>query len=133
MRHSVRKFVSHCLGLGFREESDLGEGTMIDMGCIVGGNVHIGKYCHIGAGSVLAGNIEPYNIKYVEIGDNVFIGANAVILEGIRIGDRAIVGAGSIVLNDVEDGMVVVGNPARVLKERDDDVSIKTAIVKNLR
>ena len=46
----------------------------------------------------------------------MFIGANAVILEGIHIGHHAIIGAGSIVLHDVDDYMVVAGNPAKVVK-----------------
>lgn len=111
----------------------IGSGTMIDMGCVIGGNVKIGKYCHIGAGSVLAGNIEPQSERCVEIGDDVFIGANAVILEGIHIGHHAIIGAGSIVLHDVDDYMVVAGNPAKVIKERDESSSNKTKINMSLR
>ena len=45
------------------------------------------------------------------------IGANVTILPGITVGENAIVGAGSVVVADVPDGKVVVGNPARVIKE----------------
>jgi maltose O-acetyltransferase len=51
----------------------------------------------------------------VDIGARVFIGARSVILPGVTIGDDAIVGAGSIVRHDVEPGVVVAGNPARVI------------------
>lgn len=44
------------------------------------------------------------------------IGANSTILPGVVIGEEALVGAGSVVVEDVPDGMVVVGNPARVIK-----------------
>ena len=44
------------------------------------------------------------------------IGANATILPGVVIGENALVGAGSVVVEDVPAGMVVVGNPARVIK-----------------
>ena len=44
------------------------------------------------------------------------IGANSTILPGVVIGEGALVGAGSVVVDDVPDGMVVVGNPARVVK-----------------
>lgn len=54
----------------------------------------------------------------VTIGRNVWIGGGAVILAGITIGDRAIVGAGSVVTRDVAADSVVVGNPARMTKER---------------
>ena len=48
--------------------------------------------------------------------DGCSIGAGAVILPGIRIGKHSIVGAGAVVTKDVPDGVVVVGNPARVVK-----------------
>lgn len=52
----------------------------------------------------------------VEIGDNVFIGADAIILPNVKIGSHVIIGAGSIVTHDIPDNSVVVGNPARVIK-----------------
>lgn len=55
--------------------------------------------------------------KPITIGDNVWIGNRAMILKGVNIGDGAIVGAGSIVTKDVPAGVIVVGNPARVVKE----------------
>ena len=45
------------------------------------------------------------------------IGANATLLPGVRIGRNALVGAGTVVVRDVPDGKVVVGNPARVVKD----------------
>ena len=51
----------------------------------------------------------------VEIGDDVFIGVQCVILPGVRIGTRVIVAAGSIVTSSVPDGVIVAGNPARVI------------------
>lgn len=45
------------------------------------------------------------------------IGANATILSGITIGEYAVVGAGAVVTKDVEAGKIVVGNPARVIKD----------------
>jgi serine O-acetyltransferase len=49
------------------------------------------------------------------IGDNVAIGAHAVVLGPVRIGDGATVGAGAIVTRDVPPGTTVVGVPARAL------------------
>jgi acetyltransferase-like isoleucine patch superfamily enzyme len=56
----------------------------------------------------------------VSIGDDAWIGAGAIILPNVSIGERAIVGAGAVVTKDVPPGTVVIGNPARVLKSRDD-------------
>ncbi len=56
-----------------------------------------------------------------EIGNDVWIGQNAVILPGVKIGDGAIVGANSVVGSDVAPYTVVVGNPARTIRKRFDD------------
>ena len=56
-----------------------------------------------------------HRVENTTIGDNVYIGVNAVILPGARIGNNAIIGAGSVVNGRVPDNMVASGNPARVL------------------
>ena len=50
------------------------------------------------------------------IGDNVVIGTHAQIIGNVTIGNNSIVGAGAIVTHDVPDNVVVVGNPAKILK-----------------
>ncbi len=55
------------------------------------------------------------------IGNDVWIGQNAVILPGVRVGDGAIIGANCVVGGDVDPYTIVVGNPAKVLKKRFDD------------
>ena len=59
------------------------------------------------------------------IGNDVWIGQNAVILPGVKIGDGAIIGANSIVGSDVEPYTIVVGNPAKMLRKRFDDELIE--------
>ncbi|MBQ3543811.1 MAG: acyltransferase [Lachnospiraceae bacterium] len=56
-----------------------------------------------------------YNKGEIEIYDNVFIGAKSIIMYDVKIGPNAIVAAGSVVTKDVPEGMVVGGNPARVI------------------
>lgn len=53
----------------------------------------------------------------VHIGNNVWIGAGAIILPGIAIGDNSVIGAGSVVTKDIPANVVAVGNPCRVLRE----------------
>ena len=55
------------------------------------------------------------------IGNDVWIGQNAVILPGVHIGDGAIIGANSVVGSDIDPYTIVIGNPARVLRKRFDD------------
>mgnify|MGYP001301545516 FL=1 len=111
----------------------IGAGTMIDMNTTLGGRVQVGKMCHIGAGAVLAGVIEPPSAQPVVIEDNVVIGANAVILEGVRVGQGAVVAAGAVVIEDVPPNAVVAGVPARTIKMVDEKTKSKTVIVEGLR
>ena len=55
--------------------------------------------------------------KSVVISDDVWIGANAVILPGVTIGHHAVVAAGAVVTNDVPDNCVVAGVPAKIIKD----------------
>ena len=53
----------------------------------------------------------------VHIGNNVWIGANSVVLPGVSIGENSVIGAGSIVTRDIPANVVAVGNPCRILRE----------------
>lgn len=66
---------------------------MIDMGAVLGGRAIVGRHSHVGAGAVLAGVVEPPSAKPVTVGDNVLIGANAVIIEGTTVGNGAVIAA----------------------------------------
>lgn len=90
-------------------------------------HIYIGNYVMIGPNVTIAtaGHpIEPelrkkvaqFNIS-VHIGDNVWIGANSVVLPGVTIGENSVIGAGSIVTKDIPSNVVAVGNPCRVLRE----------------
>lgn len=111
----------------------IGERTMIDMNVVVGGRAIVGKNCHIGAGTVLAGVIEPPSAAPVIIEDNVLIGANAVILEGVKVCKGAVIAAGSVVVKDVEPYMVMAGVPAKPLKKVDEKTKSKTQLMEELR
>ncbi|MGF1689352.1 sugar O-acetyltransferase [Photobacterium japonica] len=52
----------------------------------------------------------------IVIGDNVWIGAGAIILDGVTIGDRAVIGAGSVVTKDIPADTIAVGNPCKVVR-----------------
>lgn len=70
--------------------------------------------------SVLNPQIEAYN-RYSEecnIGNDVWIGANVVILRGVNVGDGAVIGSNTIVNKDVPPYAIVVGNPGKIIKYR---------------
>ncbi|GAA0453075.1 2,3,4,5-tetrahydropyridine-2,6-dicarboxylate N-acetyltransferase [Alkalibacillus silvisoli] len=121
------------LGAAINIGAVVGEGTMIDMNVVLGGRATVGKNCHIGAGSVLAGVIEPPSAKPVIVEDGAVVGANAVILEGVTVGEGAVVAAGSIVTEDVAPNTVVAGTPAKKIKEIDEQTRNKTEIKQELR
>jgi len=55
--------------------------------------------------------------KPIIIEDNVWLGANVIVLPGVTIGRNAIIGAGSVVTKDIDANSIYVGNPARKLRE----------------
>ena len=115
-------------------ETGAGKSIVIDaMGAVLGGRATVGKHCHIGAGTVLAGVVEPASATPVVVEDNVLIGANAVVIEGCRIGHDAVVAAGAVVIGDVAPNTVVAGCPARVIKHKDSQTAGKTALIDALR
>ncbi len=58
--------------------------------------------------------------RYIEIGDNVFIGWNCIIIGDVKIGDNVIIGANSVVTKDIPSNSVCAGSPARVICTLDD-------------
>lgn len=69
---------------------------------------------------VLIGKKTPdADIDECKIGDNVYIGAGALIMNPVNIGDNVIIGAGSVVTKDVPSNCVVAGNPARIIRYRE--------------
>lgn len=96
----------------------------------IGNNVLIGSGCLITDTDGHPLDIEkrhvPNYYDYVVnspviIGDDVFIGARSIILKGVNIGQGAVVGAGSVVTKDVPPHTIVAGNPAKVVKELNDN------------
>jgi len=90
-------------------ETTIGRGCIVNTGAIVDHECYLYDGVHVCPGATLAGCVlvEPYSM----------IGTGAVVLPRIRIGKGAIVGAGAVVIEDVPSYSVVVGNPARVIKE----------------
>jgi virginiamycin A acetyltransferase len=113
-------------------------------------NISIGRYCSISY-NVLVGLQEhstynlttsPFGDKYYKtdyykkmiarktrIGNDVWIGANVIIRRGVTIADGAVVGAGAVVLNNVPAYSIVAGVPAKIIKYRFNEETVKKLLV----
>lgn len=100
--------------------------------------------CHDYSRSVLANISGMANVgesKPTKIGDNVFIGINAIVLMGSTIGNNCIVGAGSVVSGLFPDNVVIAGNPAKIIctieefyrKRKSNEVDAAKEYVKSFR
>lgn len=89
-------------------DAEIGDNVIVNTGASVDHDCRIGAHVHLSPGVHLAGR--------VTVGALTHIGIGAVVLPNLTIGKHCIVGAGSVVREDVPDGMVVAGNPARIIK-----------------
>jgi len=93
-------------------------------------HIYIGNYVMIGPNVTIATAGHPINPALrkkaaqfnipVKIGNNVWIGANCVILPGVTIGENSVIGAGSIVTKNIPENVIAVGNPCHILREIND-------------
>jgi len=94
--------------------------------------VTIGDYVMIGPNTMISTVGHPLNpkgrreqlgiAKPIKIGNDVWIGGGVTILPGVTIGNNVVVGAGAIVTKDIEDNSLVVGVPAKKIKDLENDV-----------
>ncbi len=109
----------------------LGDDSDLGIDCDLRGEVHIGNFSIMGPEVVIwttNHRIDRIDIpilqqgtmpeKPVWIGNDVWIGTRAIILAGVHIGDHAVVAAGAVVTKDVPEWAIVGGNPARVIRYR---------------
>ena len=93
-----RFFIDHGMGVVIGETSEIGDDVLLYQGVVLGGTTHEKKKRH------------------PTIGNNVVIGAGAILLGDIVIGDEARVGAGSVVVTSLEPKTTAIGVPARVIR-----------------
>jgi len=115
------------------ENSSLNRGAWIGNDTIIGDDVMMGPEIIILSGGH---NFNDTSIPITEqgaaerrpviIGNDVWIGTRSIILPGIRINDHSIVGAGSVVTKDVPEWAIVGGNPAKVIRYRNNEINNRT-------
>jgi len=96
----------------------IGKGFFIDHGAgvVIGETVEIGKNVTIYQGVTLGGTGKQKGKRHPTVGDNVVIGAGAIILGAITLGEGSRIGAGSVVTKSVPPHSTVVGNPGRIVR-----------------
>lgn len=108
----------------------IGSQCTVNAGVTVWGKVNIGDNVSIATGARILGfnhgteslsepiSEQPLTSKGILLGDDIWLGANAIILDGVKVGSHSVIGAGAVVTKNVTQYSIVAGNPAKFLKSR---------------
>lgn len=134
LAHALRRtplgFVLRAMGVVWagaelHPRAEVGPGLMLphSTGVVIAQDVRVGRNLRLHQGATIGGarlTGRPDQSRPAVIGDDVIVGANAMVLMGTHIGDGAIIGANSVVTRDVPARSIVSGIPAVVVKMRDE-------------
>jgi acetyltransferase EpsM len=108
-------------------KSTVGEGTSLNIGCIVAGFTRIGSYVQVNRGATIGHHTVIEDFVTIQpgvnlagnchIGSRTYIGIGATIVDGVTVGSRSVIGAGAVVTQDLPDRVLAVGVPAKIVKE----------------
>ncbi len=121
----IPRLISHIsrmlTGIEIHPGAVIGEGLFIDhgMGVVIGETAVIGDDCHLLQGVTLGGTSTKRVKRHPTLGNNVTVGAGAILLGAITVGDHARIGAGSVVVSNVPPYATVVGVPGHIIAYHD--------------
>ncbi len=126
-RVNIEKGAVFASDIRIGDDSALGIRCYIEEGTVIGNCVMMGPECMIFTKNHRFDRTDipmckqgETEVRPVIIGDDVWLGARVTILPGARIGSGSVIGAGAVVLGDIPPMSVAVGNPARVIKTREE-------------
>lgn len=107
-------------GIDIHPAATIGRRFVIDhgLGLVIGQTAVIGDDCMVYQGVTLGMTGHHGGKRHPTLGDNVMVGAGAIILGDIHVGSHSKVGAGAVVVHDVPEGVTVASIPARVIGDR---------------
>lgn len=107
----------------------IGDGSVVFAGAIINASAVVGQHCIINSGAVVEHDCQISDFVHispnaslagnVSIAEGAHIGIGAIVLQGVAVGKWATIGAGAVVLKNIPDYAVAVGNPARIIKTKD--------------
>lgn len=114
----VSQLARHLTGIEIHPGAKIGRKLFIDhgMGIVFGETTEIGDNCTIYHGVTLGGTGKDKGKRHPTLGDNVMVGAGAKVLGPINIGNNVKVAANAVVLKDIPDNCTAVGVPARIAR-----------------
>lgn len=126
----IYQYQSTRFGVELPFRTEVGPGLYIGHfnGIVVHYKSVIGKNCSLLQGVTIGRTYRGEKKGVPTIGDNVFIGAGAVVLGNIKVGNGAAIGSNCVVVEDVPDGAVVVGIPGKVVSDRGSEGLIRHLI-----
>ncbi len=133
-------FVEHCgknvnieRGARFNPELNIGDNSGVGERCRVSGRTYIGDDVMMGPDCIMYSYSHAHSRidipmdqqgfeeeTPIRIGNDVWIGARVILLPGVKIGDHVILGAGAVVTKDIPDYAIAAGNPARIIRMRNE-------------
>jgi len=113
--------------IDYYENLSIGKNSAVNYGfqAVGRGKIEIGDFVHIGPNVMISTanhnilgkdfDLYPVTVADVKIEDNVWVGANSIILAGVTLGEGSIIGAGSVVRHSIPKNSIALGNPAKIV------------------